>query len=95
MQPAAGVSSYGWSEVRVIPNLCVLGDAAGVAAAMYVNDDNRNDVFFEKDDIATGPNCLQEKLRNLRSYGYPTPAILDKDIAGLDEVPKKYKTFHN
>ena len=34
---AAGVSSYSWGEVRVFPNLCVLGDAAGVAAAYSVN----------------------------------------------------------
>lgn len=30
---AAGVSSFAWGEVRVFPNLCVLGDAAGIAAA--------------------------------------------------------------
>ena len=33
----AGVSAYAWGEVRVFPNLCVLGDAAGVAAAYSVN----------------------------------------------------------
>ena len=33
----AGVSSYSWGEVRVFPNLCVLGDAAGIAAAYSVN----------------------------------------------------------
>ncbi len=30
---ATGASSFAWAEVRVIPNLCVLGDAAGAAAA--------------------------------------------------------------
>jgi len=33
----AGVSSYSWGEVRVFPNLCVLGDAAGITAAYSVN----------------------------------------------------------
>ncbi|MCL2165514.1 MAG: FAD-dependent oxidoreductase, partial [Oscillospiraceae bacterium] len=33
----AGVSSYSWGEVRVFPNLCVLGDAAGIAAAYCIN----------------------------------------------------------
>jgi hypothetical protein len=32
----AGGSSYAWGEVRVFPNLCVLGDAAGIAAAYSV-----------------------------------------------------------
>ena len=34
---ATGVSSFSWGEVRVFPNLCVLGDAAGVAAAYSLN----------------------------------------------------------
>ena len=34
---AAGASSYAWGELRVLPNLCVLGDAAGVAAAYSLN----------------------------------------------------------
>ena len=29
---AVNASSYAWSEIRVFPNLCVLGDAAGIAA---------------------------------------------------------------
>ena len=33
----AGVSSFSWGEIRVFPNLCVLGDAAGIAAAYSVN----------------------------------------------------------
>lgn len=33
---ATGASSLAWAEVRVIPNLCVLGDAAGAAAARAV-----------------------------------------------------------
>ncbi|GAB6159351.1 FAD-dependent oxidoreductase [Desulfotomaculum varum] len=30
---AASISSFAWAELRVLPNLAVLGDAAGVAAA--------------------------------------------------------------
>lgn len=33
---ATGASSLAWSEVRVLPNLAVLGDAAGTAAALAV-----------------------------------------------------------
>ncbi|MBQ3389865.1 MAG: FAD-dependent oxidoreductase [Firmicutes bacterium] len=35
---AVGASSFAWAELRVLPNLCVLGDAAGVAAAYAVNN---------------------------------------------------------
>lgn len=48
---AAGVSSLAWAEVRVIPNLCVLGDAAGVAAAYAVNN-NKKPQNFTSTDIA-------------------------------------------
>lgn len=34
---AAGISSYAWGEARVLPNLCVMGDAAGVATAYCHN----------------------------------------------------------
>lgn len=33
---AVGCSSFAWAELRVLPNLAVLGDAAGVAAARAV-----------------------------------------------------------
>ncbi len=33
---ATGCSSFAWAELRVLPNLAVLGDAAGVAAARAV-----------------------------------------------------------
>lgn len=48
---ATGVSSLAWAEVRVIPNLCVLGDAAGVAAAYAVNN-NKKPQNFTTTDIA-------------------------------------------
>lgn len=34
---ATGASSAAWSMLRVFPNLCVLGDAAGIAAAYCAN----------------------------------------------------------
>lgn len=34
---AANASSFAWAELRTLPNLCVLGDAAGVSAAYAVN----------------------------------------------------------
>lgn len=50
---AANVSSFAWGEVRVLCNLCVLGDAAGIAAAycvinnlqpLYLNDSQIADI---------------------------------------------------
>ncbi|MDD2212336.1 MAG: FAD-dependent oxidoreductase [Clostridia bacterium] len=54
---AAGCSSLAWAEVRVLPNLAVLGDAAGVAAARAV-------LFREKpaDFRAEQIKWVQEKL---------------------------------
>ncbi len=34
---AASCSSFAWAELRVLPNLAVLGDAAGIAAARSMN----------------------------------------------------------
>jgi hypothetical protein len=54
---ATGCSSFAWAEVRVLPNLAVLGDAAGIAAARAV-------LFGEKPVDFTGEqiNWVQEKL---------------------------------
>lgn len=63
---AAGISSLGWSEARVLPNQCVLGDAAGVAAA-YAVTNNKQPLSFGSADIAkiqttlTQSNALIEK----------------------------------
>lgn len=54
---AAGISSFGWSECRVIPNQCVLGDAAGIAAAYAVNN-GKHPLQFTTSDIAS----IQTKL---------------------------------
>ena len=48
---AAGIASLGWAEARVLPNQCVLGDAAGVAAA-YAVTNNKQPLNFGNADIA-------------------------------------------
>lgn len=58
---ATGASSLAWAEIRVIPNLCVLGDAAGVAAARSIIY-NENPALFTREQI----NWVQDVLR---SYG--------------------------
>ena len=57
---ATGCSSFAWAEVRVLPNLAVLGDAAGVAAARAV-------LYGEKPaDFSTAQILwIQEKLHHL------------------------------
>jgi hypothetical protein len=54
---AVGTSSYGWSEHRVLPNLTVFGDAAGVAAAHAVNT-GVHPLYFTSSDISS----VQSKL---------------------------------
>lgn len=56
---AAGISSLGWSEARTLPNQCVLGDAAGVAAA-YAAKNNKQPLNFNSTDIA----AIQSTLLN-------------------------------
>lgn len=63
---ASGIASFGWAECRVIPNLCVLGDAAGVTAAYAVNNDKRPQQFTTTD------------IGNVRSRLRANSAILDK-----------------
>lgn len=55
---AAGISSCGWAECRVIPNLCVLGDAAGVAAAYAVNN-GKYPLRFTSEDILAVQTTLR------------------------------------
>lgn len=54
---AAGVSSFSWGEVRVFPNLCVLGDAAGITAAYCINN-NKQPLYLEETDIKAIQNLL-------------------------------------
>ena len=55
---AAGIASLGWAEARTIPNQCVLGDAAGVAAAYAVNN-NIHPLNFGSADITAVQNILK------------------------------------
>lgn len=48
---AVSASSFAWAEIRVLPNQCVLGDAAGVAAA-YAVTNNKQPLNFGNADIA-------------------------------------------
>lgn len=57
---AAGISSFAWAELRVLPNLSVLGDAAGVAAARSLAE-KKTPKQFDREDIA----WVQEKLQQL------------------------------
>ena len=61
---AAGISSLGWSEARVLPNQCVLGDAAGVAAA-YAVTNNKQPLSFGSADIAKIQTTLTQSSAKL------------------------------
>jgi hypothetical protein len=63
---AANCSSLAWSEIRVLPNLAVLGDAAGVAAIRAV--------LYEENPADFGQAQLQWVQEQLRKVG----ARLDK-----------------
>ena len=56
---AAGIASLGWAEARVLPNQCVLGDAAGVAAA-YAATNNKQPLSFSNADIAKIQTTLNQ-----------------------------------
>lgn len=56
---AACMSSFAWAECRVLPNQCVLGDAAGVAAA-YAITHNKDPLRLTASDISQ----VQATLRN-------------------------------
>lgn len=58
---ATGASSLAWAEVRVIPNLCVLGDAAGAAAARAV--------LYNEEPARFGPAQISWVQEALRSFG--------------------------
>ena len=56
---AACMSSFAWAECRVLPNQCVLGDAAGVAAA-YAITHNKDPLRLTASDLSQ----VQATLRN-------------------------------
>jgi len=55
---ASGCSSFAWAELRVLPNLAVLGDASGVAAVRAVSF-NESPNSFSKEQIS----WVQDKLK--------------------------------
>lgn len=72
---AASVSGEAWFEIRVLPNLCVLGDAAGVAAAVAVEQ-------------GIAPGRTQALVSNVQEQLRENGAILDKnDAPTREEVP--------
>lgn len=58
---AACISSLAWAELRVLPNLCVLGDAAGVAAAHAVQQ-GRDPGTFTDADVAAIREILVQRF---------------------------------
>jgi hypothetical protein len=63
---AANIDSYSWSAMRVYPNLIMLGDAAGAAAALALQ---------KKFDLA---EPKEQEMRLLQDTLYANQAILDK-----------------
>lgn len=59
---AVGVSSFSWGETRVFPNLSVLGDAAGVAAAYCVNN-SKQPLYLNHNDIVAIQNTLTNSAK--------------------------------
>ena len=55
---ASGMSSFAWAEGRTLPNLCVMGDAAGVAAAYAINN-NIDPLNFSTTDSKNIQNTLK------------------------------------
>lgn len=67
---AASVSSRAWFEVRVLPNLCVLGDAAGVAAAVATQEGVPPGTFGTEQVTKTQEHLVDD-----------VGAILEKDLS--------------
>ena len=67
---AASFSSRAWFEARVLPNLCVLGDAAGVAAAVATED-----------GVPPGRFESRQIERTQESLVDDVGAILEKDLS--------------
>jgi len=59
---ATGASSLAWSQVRVLPNLAVLGDAAGAAAAVSVEQQITPGKFGD-DQV----KAVQQKLKQVNT----------------------------
>ncbi len=58
---AASISSLSWGEVRVLPNLCVAGDAAGVTLAYLIRRNAQTNVEpITLYSIKNNQNCLDD-----------------------------------
>lgn len=57
---ASGCSSFAWAELRVLPNLAVLGDASGIAAVRAVSF-NENPNSFNTEQIS----WVQDRLASI------------------------------
>lgn len=58
---ATGVSGISWGEIRVLPNLCALGDAAGAAAA-YCVQNSVHPLYVSSSGISTIRSNLVNKI---------------------------------
>lgn len=66
---AMSVCSFSWGEVRVLPNLCVAGDAAGIAIAYAI----RNNVSLKQ---INNPTDLV-RLRKILAHRTENPVLFD------------------
>ena len=83
---ASSISSFSWGEMRVLPNLCVIGDAAGVSAA-YILHNNIGKITDVLDVIDGYENRMP--LNYIQQYlGEHAGAILQKYDDGEFEMPQ-------
>lgn len=75
---AASISSAAWASARTLPNQCVLGDAAGIAAAYAVTNNKMPLTFGTDTDIRTIQATLKNSKARLdkESTYYPLPLKL-------------------
>lgn len=69
---AASISSYAWGAMRVFANLCVMGDAAGIAAAYCI----KNNVY--------PINLSSSAISQIQSQLIKIGAVLDKQVLPYD-----------
>ncbi|WP_135855088.1 FAD-dependent oxidoreductase [Halorussus salinus] len=76
---AASISSQAWFEVRVLPNLCVLGDAAGVAAAVSLQQNvlpgqfTADEIAHVQEYLETECNAILNKQQSNSNPDEPAP----------------------
>lgn len=57
---ALNASSFAWSEIRVLPNLCAIGDAAGIAAVTCLLSGHS---AYDLQDVAGVQNILKQEFQ--------------------------------